>query len=1340
MVMLTVPRFGIRPRELPVSEMSIALRQRHALHHYSEWTRRAIRVLCLGLLPLTLMATLLGSSTAMADDAPGGSDRGWIVRLWETSGPGVKAAAEVALTGTDADVQRFAAQLEETKFRDDRVEAAQIASVGGRRVQEAVNTALSGDAAEVAVFVRDGWRAPHEQDQRVRVAQIIDGAGRRVQAAGNAALSGTPADVLAFLSQGQYTARDQDERVQLVQILDTAGPAVQAAGNLALNGSADDVREFLQVGLYVARAHDQEYTSVAQLAEQARVAGDQAAAETVAAKDASARAVTASKLAKDAARLAASEAKAAGSDANKAASAAGRAASAASQAATAAQQAIDAARAANSSARVAANAAAQAASAAAGAAQAASKARSAAADAAVDATKAQAAHTAADTARAAASAATTGAKAADKAKEAATQAGDAALAAVGAGVDAAAAADAADEASGYANQSDAQTAKAKAAAAAARRHAGEAKRAAYAAVSLARKSAVAAGEAGDAARSAAAHALAAATAADEAGARAHDAVTAANESTKHAGEATTAANDASAAVAKAQSIYALAREVDAEELLGRTNAGIEQAQDQKEAAAKAQADQVRTVQQNKDRIAQAQQLAAEATAPGADPQVVAAKGRKAALLAMQTAGPWAVAAAETALSGSDDDVMEYLRTGGGGAAQQDDRTSVATLAGQSPVASVRAAAEEALKGDAATITAFLTTGQYQVAVRDFRVYIAQVASTGGRRVQDAGNAALDSGSVEQYRQFITDGQYTARAQDERVLAAQLIDSGSPEVKSAATIALEGPPELLHDFLQDGRYKAQRQDMLATTHVAMVQQLIAEASRIAATAQQNAAEARKAAALARKAAAEATTAANQAKASAKDAENFAAQAKASAKDAEASAARAAESAKTARQAAANAETSAAKATNSATEAAISSAMAHASAAGAWNAANEARASALAAGKDAAGAAQAAKDALATATVKLKADEEAAAKFEREDPGAIARRQYRCETPLGCRLADPHFCQQNDGVCQVINYGPVILDAAKKLVAVEEMVISLSPNGAVMLCVAQATMGTPDDHDWCDLLHPDQFTGERLHLLTAMIKVLRRVPCTKCFLAGTKVLMGDNSTKNIEDVRDGDTVLATDPVTGTTAARKVTRQIVTDDDKQFNELTLATRNGPKRLTATADHPFWSPSEHRWLKTSELTPGTTLLSSDKSTVPVQANRAFALQARTYNLTVDNLHTYYVLAGDTPVLVHNSGPCPGLSGSWHEGTFESAEDSFAYHFEKHAEPLHISTAKYLQDAKDWAARLAQPGGKAGLNAKRMPFDDGKFGVKYSDPNGGMGGIIGPDGRVVSFWYTDDH
>lgn len=233
------------------------------------------------------------------------------------------------------------------------------------------------------------------------------------------------------------------------------------------------------------------------------------------------------------------------------------------------------------------------------------------------------------------------------------------------------------------------------------------------------------------------------------------------------------------------------------------------------------------------------------------------------------------------------------------------------------------------------------------------------------------------------------------------------------------------------------------------------------------------------------------------------------------------------------------------------------------------------------------------------------------------------------------------------------------------------------------------------------------------------------------------MADRSTKNIEGIREGDEVLATDPLAGKTAPRRVTRLIITESDKHLNELTLATASGPQKLTATYEHPFWNPSGHRWLKAGELAPGKSLLSSDQSIVRVQANRAYSTHARTYNLTVEDLHTYYVLAGDTPVLVHNSGPCPE---GWHEGTFENPGASFQYHWEKHGEPLNVTREKYLKDSIDWAKRLAEPGGKKGYNAKRMPFDDGKWGVKYSDPNGGMGGIVGPDGRVVSFWYDETH
>lgn len=150
--------------------------------------------------------------------------------------------------------------------------------------------------------------------------------------------------------------------------------------------------------------------------------------------------------------------------------------------------------------------------------------------------------------------------------------------------------------------------------------------------------------------------------------------------------------------------------------------------------------------------------------------------------------------------------------------------------------------------------------------------------------------------------------------------------------------------------------------------------------------------------------------------------------------------------------------------------------------------------------------------------------------------------------------------------------------------------------------------------------------------------------KCFLAGTDVLMADGTTKDIEDIELGDTVQATNPETGETGAREVTRLIVTKDDKHFNELSIATDDGIEKLTATHEHPFWSPSESDWIEAGDLSRGMTLRTDGGDTVIVTGNRAYADRAITYNLTVSGMHTYYVLAGETPVLVHNSS-CPSFA-----------------------------------------------------------------------------------------------
>ncbi|MGW5251509.1 RICIN domain-containing protein [Streptomyces sp. NPDC004012] len=90
-----------------------------------------------------------------------------------------------------------------------------------------------------------------------------------------------------------------------------------------------------------------------------------------------------------------------------------------------------------------------------------------------------------------------------------------------------------------------------------------------------------------------------------------------------------------------------------------------------------------------------------------------------------------------------------------------------------------------------------------------------------------------------------------------------------------------------------------------------------------------------------------------------------------------------------------------------------------------------------------------------------------------------------------------------------------------------------------------------------------------------------------------------------------------------------------------IALTINVGKARITATQHHPFRSPSAHRWNDAGDLKAGQTLRTSNGETVTVvRVHRDHQLHPA-YNLTVDSLHTYYVPAGTTAVLVHNSGVC---------------------------------------------------------------------------------------------------
>ncbi len=150
---------------------------------------------------------------------------------------------------------------------------------------------------------------------------------------------------------------------------------------------------------------------------------------------------------------------------------------------------------------------------------------------------------------------------------------------------------------------------------------------------------------------------------------------------------------------------------------------------------------------------------------------------------------------------------------------------------------------------------------------------------------------------------------------------------------------------------------------------------------------------------------------------------------------------------------------------------------------------------------------------------------------------------------------------------------------------------------------------------------------------------------CSFAGaTAVLMADGIYKAIKDIKPGEKVIATDPETGRQGAKTVLQTWVHDDTL----MDLALEGG--KITTTQDHPFWSVTDGRFERADHLAPGELVLSVGKRTVrvlglvPQTSHRAAA-----YNLSVADLHTYYVVAGTAPVLVHNDGgPGEGQAYLW--------------------------------------------------------------------------------------------
>jgi hypothetical protein len=78
----------------------------------------------------------------------------------------------------------------------------------------------------------------------------------------------------------------------------------------------------------------------------------------------------------------------------------------------------------------------------------------------------------------------------------------------------------------------------------------------------------------------------------------------------------------------------------------------------------------------------------------------------------------------------------------------------------------------------------------------------------------------------------------------------------------------------------------------------------------------------------------------------------------------------------------------------------------------------------------------------------------------------------------------------------------------------------------------------------------------------------------------------------------------------------------------------------VTTTFHHPFYDITQASFVDAVDLHPGDELQTTGSGeTATITAVRAYHATEVTYDLTIDGLHTYYVEAGTTPVLVHNCG-----------------------------------------------------------------------------------------------------
>ncbi|GGT97338.1 hypothetical protein GCM10010272_47860 [Streptomyces lateritius] len=151
----------------------------------------------------------------------------------------------------------------------------------------------------------------------------------------------------------------------------------------------------------------------------------------------------------------------------------------------------------------------------------------------------------------------------------------------------------------------------------------------------------------------------------------------------------------------------------------------------------------------------------------------------------------------------------------------------------------------------------------------------------------------------------------------------------------------------------------------------------------------------------------------------------------------------------------------------------------------------------------------------------------------------------------------------------------------------------------------------------------------------------------FTANTPVLLADGTTKQISKVKAGDYVLTAEPGKKTQEKHRVKEVIITKTDRDYVDVVVATKAGPKTIQTTKHHQFYEATRNSWTQAGDLKVGQKVQNGDGALTAIVEVKSYRADRVTYDLSIKGLHTYFVFAGDqvravdksAAVLVHNCG-----------------------------------------------------------------------------------------------------